>query len=394
MPFDTRAPAPLAILYVTGRFPVLAETFVSNEIRAMRDLGHSVVPLALNGTPAPCQPRDEVLRAETLHLRAQPLTPLFGPRAIGRAMRFVMAQRGLPRHSLLVAGARVAGAARRMHATHIHAHFAHAPAAIAITAARLAGLTCSFTGHGFEVYGAARADLAEKIGHADCAVAVCEDMATDFRAAAPGAHVAMVPCGVDPARFRRPAAARSNGRLLAIGRLVEQKGYEILIEALAGIPPERRPVVDVVGAGPREAALRHRAQAWRVAGSLRFLGPRPAEWIAGEGPSYMGLVAPYVICADGDRDTGPLSVKEAMAMELPVIASALMGMKESVTAETGMLVPPGDAGALAAAIDRLVAMPMDARRALGRAGRERVLRHFTLAGQAAGLARAITAIAR
>lgn len=394
MPFDATLTRPLSILYVTGRFPVLSETFVANEIRAMRALGHRAVPLALNAEPAACQPQDEVFREETLQLAQQPLSPFFTPTAIAEAMRFVTAQRGFPRRSLLVAGARVAGAARRMGAGHIHAHFAHAPAAIAITAARLAGITCSFTGHGFEVYGPAKSDLAAKVAHADCAIAVCRDMAADFRAAAPAANIAMVACGVDARHFRRPVGTLCNGRLLAIGRLVEQKGYEVLIDALARMPADHRPVVDVVGTGPREHALRERARLAGVADNLRFLGARPASWIATEGPAYLGLVAPYVVCADGDRDTGPLSVKEAMAMELPVIASALMGMKETVSPRSGMQVPPGDAGALAGALDWLMTLPPEKRRELGRAGRDIVLHRFTLGAQAAGLAEAITALGR
>jgi glycosyltransferase involved in cell wall biosynthesis len=398
MPFDPIRPAtpPLAILHVMSAFPVLSETFVSNEIRALRAQGHRVVPLALTDAAPPCQPEDEAFRAETLRLAALPRLRALAvrPDRLARALAFVRAQRGIRPRSLLLAGARVALAARRAGCTHIHAHFAHAPAATAIVAARLAGLTCSFTGHGFEVYGAATADLPAKLAAADLAVAVCEDMAADFRAAAPGARVAVVPCGVDPARFRpRPGAVR-NGRLLAVGRLAPQKGYEVLLRALARFEPVRRPVVDLVGGGDLLPALSAMADAQGVGDSIRFLGPRPAGWIAAEGPAYLGFVAPYVVCADGDRDTGPLVVKEALAMGLPVVASALMGMKESVAPDRGRLVPPGDAVALAEGLAWLTSLDEEARTALGAAGRRHVSRHCTLEGQAAGLAAAIAELGR
>jgi colanic acid/amylovoran biosynthesis glycosyltransferase len=398
MPFDPIRPAtpPLAILHVMSAFPVLSETFVSNEIRALRAAGHRVVPLALTDAAPPCQPEDEAFRAETLHLSALPRLRALAvrPDRLAHALSFVRAQRGIRPRSLLLAGARVALAARRAGCTHIHAHFAHAPAATAIVAARLAGLTCSFTGHGFEVYGAATADLPAKLAAADLAVAVCEDMAEDFRAAAPGARVAVVPCGVDPARFRpRPGIAR-NGRLLAIGRLAPQKGYEVLLRALALLPPDRRPLLDAVGGGALQDALAAMARSLGVAGSIRFLGPRPAAWIAAEGPGYLGFVAPYVVCADGDRDTGPLVVKEALAMGLPVLASALMGMKESVGPDRGRLVEPGDAAALAEGLAWLAELDEEARAALGAAGRQHVARHGTLDAQAAGLAAAIADLSR
>ncbi len=390
----------LDILTVTGSFPVLSETFISNEIRALRALGHRVTPVSLSAEARPCQPEDEAFRAETRHLRDAPvlaalLRGVSRPDRLARALRFARRQHGIPPRSLLLAGARLALITRQAGARHIHAHFAHAPAATAIVAARLAGITASFTGHGFDVYGSARADLPAKLEAADLAVAVCEDMAADFRAAAPAARIAHVPCGVDPARFV-PAApdVPCNGRLLAVGRLAPQKGYPVLLAALANLSRGERPSVDIVGAGMLAEAIAAEAANLGVAEQVRLLGPRPAAWIAAHAPLYAGFVAPYVITPDGDRDTGPLAVKEAMAMGLPVVASALMGLKESVGPECGRLVPPGDPLALAAALHWLATLPPAERRARGAAGRQRVEAHFTLRHQAEGLAAAIAAIAR
>jgi colanic acid/amylovoran biosynthesis glycosyltransferase len=399
MPFDPAAlpTRPLCILHVMPAFPKLSETFVSNEIRALRALGHRVVPLALSATEHPCQPEDEAFRAETLHLPRIPardallaLAPR--PDRLARAAAFAFAQAGIRPRSLLLAGARVALAARQAGCTHIHAHFAHAPAATAIVAARLAGATASFTGHGFDIYGAAKADLAAKLAAVDLAIAVCADMAADFRAIHPGARVALVPCGVDPARFRPNPSVTRNGRLLAVGRLAPQKGYEVLLAALAALPADRRPVVDAVGGGELALQLTSLARDLGVSDSIRFLGPRSSDWIAEEGPRYLGFVAPYVITADGDRDTGPIVVKEALAMGLPVLASALMGIKETVAPACGWLVPPGDVGALAAGFARIAALPEPARCLMGVAGRAHVQTHFSLAAQGSGFAAAIAAL--
>jgi glycosyltransferase involved in cell wall biosynthesis len=125
---------------------------------------------------------------------------------------------------------------------------------------------------------------------------------------------------------------------------------------------------------------------------VRLLGARPSSWIASEGPRYRGFVAPYVVTASGDKDTGPVVVKEAMAMGLPALASALMGMKEMVTRETGRLVPPGDIARLAQGLAWLGALDADARAELGSCARARCEAMFTLTAQATAMTRAIEGI--
>jgi glycosyltransferase involved in cell wall biosynthesis len=400
-PGDQHPPA-ARLGYVLASFPVLSETFVSNQVRAMRALGHTVVPIALAPHQGACQPDDEPFRAETELIGMVPAASALLPVALaalgpgaGRvkgARRFLAAQTAIRGRSLLLAGARVAVLARRHGVTHLHAHYAHVAAATAIVAARLTGLTCSFIGHGYDIYGTP-SDLAAKLGAIDLAIATCDDMADDFRALCPTARIAVIPCGIDPGRFRpAPPGAEPIPRLLAIGRLVEQKGYEVLLAALAAIPADRRPSVDVVGTGPLEAKLRGMAADLGVAGHIDFLGVRASGWIAEHGPRYRALVAPFVICANGDRDTGPMVIKEAMAMGLPVVASALMGIKDYVTEATGRLVPPGDVPAFAEAmawVDRLA--PAE-RGATGLAGRARLEARFTLAGEALRMTEAIAAL--
>ncbi len=388
--------APLSVLYVLGAFPVLSETFISNEIRAMRALGHRVVPLALQPYDGACQPADEPFRAETIALRHIPVRDALTfavahPKRLQSALRFARQQAGIRPRSLLLAGARVALAAKRHGCTHLHAHFALSAAATAIVAARLAGATASFTSHGYDVYGTP-ADLPLKLAAADVAIAVCQDMRSDFLRMAPEANVRLVYCGVEPSCFVPAPGSPPNGRLLAIGRLVEQKGYDVLLAALASLAPGARPVIDVVGGGPLLAPLQQQAEALGVTDCLHFLGPRPSGWIAEQGPRYQGFVAPYRVCANGDRDTGPLVVREAMAMGLPVLVSSLMGMKEFVSPQVGRQVPPENPEALAAALCWLAGLNTTERRRMGDAGRRRVQDHYTLLHQAKGLADAIRAV--
>lgn len=386
------ASRPLTILYVLAAFPVLSETFVSNDIRAMRRLGHRVVPLALTPHDGPFQPNDAPLRDETLHLGGIPTLRAFtaaaaNPAGMAAAVSFANAQTGLPAKSLLRAACRVALAARQHGCTHIHAHFAHSATATAIAAAKIAGLSVSFIGHGYDIYGTP-SDLALKLANADVAVATCEDMREDFLRLCPGAEVTVISCGIDPEQFT-PVAGRSNGRLLAIGRLAPQKGYPVLFEALARIPADRRPALDIVGSGAQQAELEAMVARLELGDCVSFLGRRSSEWIADEGPRYQGFVAPYVFCEDGDRDTCPVSVKEAAAMGLPVVASYLMGMKQTVHRSSGRHVMPGDVDELAAAIEWLAGLHPHTRRELGSSGRTRMQAGYTIAHQAMKLTDAI-----
>ena len=99
------------------------------------------------------------------------------------------------------------------------------------------------------------------------------------------------------------------------------------------------------------------------------------------------LAAPCVVAANGDRDTMPVVVKEALAMEVPVVATDEVGLPELVRPEWGRLVPPRDADALAAALDELLDLPPAERAAMGRAGRAWVAEHCDLASETARLAR-------
>ncbi|WP_369613738.1 glycosyltransferase family 4 protein [Marichromatium sp. PS1] len=378
------------IAYLIPAFPVLSETFIGTEIRAMESLGHRVVPIAFRRHPGPAQASDQRLAVRTWYL--SDLGPADAAEALGgirpsllRGLGFALRQRGLPRAALLYGAARVAAVMRYEGCTHIHAHFAQATTATAIVAARWLGIGVSFVGHGSDVY-ATPADLALKLDRADFAVAVCEDMRRDFTALAPRARVGVVYCGVDARTFAPVVSGAAEAdRLLFIGRLCETKGGADLLEALALVPAAHRPRLDLVGDGPLRASLRARCTRLGLDDWVEFLGARPAEWLARHGPGYRALVAPFRIAANGARDTDPVVVKEAMAMALPVITTTLMGCKEMVTEESGWRVAPGDRAALARAIETVATTAPLRLAAMGQVGRRRLLELFTAERQARAL---------
>jgi glycosyltransferase involved in cell wall biosynthesis len=113
-------------------------------------------------------------------------------------------------------------------------------------------------------------------------------------------------------------------------------------------------------------------------GSVELLGPRdPAEVQAILEEADL-LAMPCIVAANGDRDTMPVVVKEALAMELPVVATDEVGLPEVVKPGWGRLVPPHSPDELADAIGELLALPPERRAEMGRAGREFVLAECNL----------------
>jgi glycosyltransferase involved in cell wall biosynthesis len=119
---------------------------------------------------------------------------------------------------------------------------------------------------------------------------------------------------------------------------------------------------------------------------VEFAGALPHERVLAAIASSRVFVLAARIAADGDRDSMPVVVKEALAMEVPVVTSDVAGLPEIVAPPWGRLVPPHDPEALADALQSVLAAPPDERAAMGRAGREHVLAHASLQREAAKLA--------
>ena len=369
------------IAYVLADFPALSETFIGNEIRAMRRQGHEIVPIAMHLLDGPAQPEDRVLAAETASLGSIPSLPVLATllrpsRRWREALAWTMKQRSLSKRSLFWNALKIAAVARKQGCTHIHAHFAGGATAHAIVAARWIGATVSFIGHGHDIYSEPE-DLVAKLSAADFVVGTCDDMVDDFRSLVPKVRTARTACGTDVERFRPANGNEAADTFLAIGRLVGQKGYEVLLEALARTRSNAR--LDVIGAGPLEARLKEMALSLGLADRVTWLGPQASSWIAENCPRYLALLAPFRMDPRGERDTSPVVIKEAMAMGLPVIATRFMGAKEMVVdGVTGLWVEPSDVDGLANAIDAVATMEPARRREMGIAGRRHIAGHFTL----------------
>ena len=230
---------------------------------------------------------------------------------------------------------------------------------------------------------------------ADRVLATCSDEVRELRRMGlPAERATVVPCGVDTARFTpredgTPVPPRrQRHRLVTVGRPVPRKGFAVVVEALAALPDTELLVVGGAGSGrnPELERLQELAGRVGVADRLRCLGQVPRATM----PALLRS-ADAVVSAPWYEPFGLVPL-EAMACGVPVVAAAVGGMLDSVVdGVTGLLVPPQDPAALAAALRPLLAAPELGAR-LGAAGRQRVLDHYTWPQVAAATADAYTAV--
>jgi glycosyltransferase involved in cell wall biosynthesis len=158
---------------------------------------------------------------------------------------------------------------------------------------------------------------------------------------------------------------------------VERKGVHVLLDALALLPEEPPIQLEVLGDGPEREALEHRARSLGVAERVHFHGFVPREELERQLAECDALVLPAVVDAKGDVEGLGVVLLEAMSFGKPVIASAAGGIPDIVRpSENGLLVPPGDAKSLAAAVECLARDPALVR-SLGAAARRDVAANFS-----------------
>lgn len=395
------APRRPRVAYVVSRFPRLTETFVVDEALAVVAAGADVVIHPLHRERSDVvQPTVTALGRRVVHRRLgspgvlagflRGLVRRPGPvvRALGTLVRDTRRSR-----RLLVGGLAafpfavdLAGRLPAAGVEHVHCHFATHPAAVGWVVHRLSGLPYSFTAHGSDLH-RDRSMLRTKVADAAFVVTVSEsnrDVIVAECGAAVTDKVHVVRCGIDPdqlPRRSRPTAARPGPvHVCCVGTLHEVKGQANLVEACRLLVAEGRDVrCTLVGDGPDRAALEEQVERAGLGGRVGITGRVARPDVVAVLEEADVLVAPSVPSSDGRREGLPVVVLEAMAVGVPVVASRLSGIPEAVEHEvTGLLVPPGDAAAIAAAIGRTLDDPGAAAERVERAA-EHVAAHFSIA---------------
>jgi len=391
----------MRILYVGGTLPSRSETFVYREVLALRDLG-------LDVNIASIHPRERGLGDERVEALADEAIEIYGPGpgrlladatleiAVHPARTLSVAGRGaldallgtaaLTRRPKVcwqcLAGLALARRVRRLGVEHIHAHMAHVPTTIAMYAARQLGIGFSFTGHAVDIF-RERTLLEAKLQRASFTACISEWHRSFYHdlVLLDDDRLPIVRCGVDVDAFA-PAERRAGEgalRVLAVGRLVKKKGFDVLIDAMTKLREAGSNVqCRIVGEGPERAALDTLVRARGVADRVSLMGVKSNDEVRCLMRDADLFVLPCRIDPTGDRDGIPVVLMEAMACGVCAISGDLPAIRELITdGKGGVLVEPGDVDALADALRELAA-DAGRRTRLGQAGRERVIEEFSL----------------
>jgi glycosyltransferase involved in cell wall biosynthesis len=266
---------------------------------------------------------------------------------------------------------------------HVHAHFAGMAARTAFWIHKFFPITFSFTAHANDIF--APRDFAiglDKLVNAARVIVTETDYAARFlqgRFPERANRVHRVYNGLDLAEFSRSDFSSAPPLVVAVGRLIAKKGFADLIRA-CGLLAERGKAFrcEIIGQGPLERELRKQIEKFGLQNRVALPGARPQNEIRKRLAAASIFVLPSVIDPEGGMDNLPSVIMEAMAAGLPVVSTAIGGIPEMVIeSETGYLVQPGDAVALAGAIEKVVDDRSLADR-LGEAGYERAQRLFSI----------------
>ena len=394
--------AKLRVCVINAGWPRLSTTFVAQELVGLEQLGLDLW-LATYG-----RSDDDVRQAIHARLQAPVHRLPMRPRTSLRYLRAWLKMRRRPGYGRAVAllreqqarqqGKRPVRAfgrglilAAEMPADIglVYAHFLDAPTSAALYAATILDLPLAASAHARDIWTSKAEDLAAKL-KAMRWCATCTEPGADYlrSLADEPAKVHLVYHGLDFARFpdapaeraaRDGTAAGNPVRLLSVGRAVEKKGFDVLLEALAALPRELAWEWHHVGSGPKLQPLRQQASALGIADRIRWHGARDQAFVVERYRDCDLFVLPSREAGDGDRDGLPNVLMEAQTQGLACLSTRFSAIPELIrNGDTGVLVEPGDSAALSSALDPLIRSPDDRRR-LGDAGCSRVREQFSAA---------------
>ena len=385
----------MRVVVVLKGYPRLSETFVAAELRALERRGFELVIVSLrHPTEAARHPVHAAVRAPVVYL---PEYLHHEPARVARALAHAALRPGFaallrlwwrdlrrdPTRNRVRRLGQALVLAREVLRPHdrLYAHFIHTPGSVARYAARLTGNPLALAAHAKDIWTIPEWEKREKLADVEFTVTCTAVGAAHLGALAPG-RVHLVHHGLDVAELPNPpprlpdaAAAGRAVEILCVARIVEKKGLDVLLRALARLPaaPAWR-LVHIGGGNP--APLAALARELGIADRVDFMGALPAGevWAAYRRADVLALASR--IAPDGDRDGLPNVLMEALSQEVAVVATTAGAIPELIRDRVdGLLVPPDDVDAFAAALGRLVAEP-ELRRRLARTGCVRVRRHF------------------
>ncbi len=354
--------------YVVKRYPRHSETFIVNEILAHEAKGYQLEIFSL-------RPTIDTHFQDLLALVKSPVNYLIGNDTI-KGIEFWalinLVSKTVPdiweklscaegeEHRDVYQALALALEIQNKNIGHLHAHFASSATSVARMAAHFAGITYSFTAHAKDIFheSVVLEDLKRKISGAASVVTISQFHVQFFQDhfQAPAEKLRLVYNGMDLNRFcyQKP---QENGRtIIAVGRLVEKKGFDILVDACELL--KKRGVhfnCQIVGSGPMELELQNRIDQSDLGSHVRLLGPKPQGELINLLRNASVMAAPCIVGEDGNQDGLPTVLLESMALGLPCIATDVTGIPEAIIhGITGIIVEQKNALSLSHALEMIL----------------------------------------
>lgn len=382
--------------YLAPELPALSATFVYEELLALERRGFPVLPISVR-RPVVMAAEHANLSERTVCVYDKPAALIVGsallqlPFAGAKGLKAVrwllsdMSEVGWTKSAAwklafqFLAAVKLAKTLRDGHCVHLHVHFAHVPTQIAMYASALAGVPFTIMAHANDIFERGLL-LQRKAERSFCMMTISKHNQRYLESLGiPPEQLAVVRCGVSFAavKYVRRFHGERAFQIGTLGRMVEKKGFDVLIRALAALMSSGRSVeLQIAGDGPLKSELESLARDLGVEDAVHFLGSlshvQVASWMQG-----LDLFA--LACKqdrNGDMDGIPVVLMEAMSQSVPVVSTNLSGIPELVVDEqTGLLAQPGDVADLARQIGRLIESNSLAD-TLAANGREHVVHEF------------------
>ena len=356
--------------YVVKRYPRYSETFIVNEILAHEAAGMDVRIFAL------LPPEDTHFQDIIARVRAPVrYLPSLAGKAKGLWAELTEVAREFPSVWKILSTSTSASAREVLQAmilaqevrnqgiTHLHAHFATSATTVARIAAGICGISYSFTAHAKDIFheDVDMEELRTKFTDASTVITV-SDYNVEYlgnRLGASARGVKRIYNGLDLTRFPYASPITRRPEIIAVGRLVEKKGFGYLVDACQLL---KKRGVDfscrIIGSGDQELSLRRRINELGLEQSVDLSGPRPQQEVIAALQNAAVFAAPCVVGDDGNRDGLPTVLLETMALGTPCVSTDVTGIPEILRdGETGLLVAQKDPLSLADALERLLTEP-------------------------------------
>ncbi len=387
----------LKIAYIMSRFPGLSETFILREMDVMQSLGWELAlyPLIVQRETVVHKEAEmwidkthqitwlNALYANVSIFRKAPLHYVY---VLGRVIRENLPSLGFLLRALVLFPKAVwmAYEMEGENISHIHAHYATHPALVAWVISQLTGISYSVTVHAHDIY-INKTMLATKMWDALFIAAISNynrQFLIENVGLWAGEKTFIVHCGINPEQYLPHSPHQKDDKrfeILSIGTLRPYKGQRYLLDACAllrqqGIPFRCR----IVGTGDLYTILSKQIIKLNLQDCVELLGPKTQRDVAillSETDCY---VQPSIILPSGRMEGIPVSLMEALACALPVVATSISGIPELIRpGETGWLVLPENVEALADAIEYIYQNPSEASE-FSKLGRQYVLNEFNL----------------